>query len=78
MLATSGDEARYTMVSAPFSGEIAKILATRTACERNPPLPSPKRVATKPGCKQLAVTPCPAQRRASSRVKRILQSFDRP
>src|SRR5437660_9984417 len=39
---------------------------------------SPKRVAAKPGCRQLAVTPVPCRRRASSRVKRMLQSLERP
>ena len=44
----------------------------------SPPLISPNRVATKPGCRQLAVTPALAVRRASARVNRMLQSFDRP
>jgi coenzyme F420-reducing hydrogenase beta subunit len=66
------------IVSAPFSGEIAKSLASPTKREITPPLWSPKRVATKPGCRQLAVTPVPCRRRASSRVKRMLQSLERP
>jgi hypothetical protein len=32
----------------------------------------------KPGCRQFAVTPVPRRRRASSRVKRMLQSLERP
>src|SRR3984893_12454550 len=56
------------IVSAPFSGGIAKSLASPTKREITPPLWSPKRVATKPGCRQLAVTPVPCRRRARSRV----------
>src|SRR5580693_6861763 len=51
------------IVSAPFSGEIAKSLASPTKREITPPLWSPKRVATKPGCRQLAVTAVPRRRR---------------
>ena len=36
-----------------------------------------ERVATKPGCRQLAVTPVPSRRRASSRVNKMLQSLER-
>ena len=43
-----------------------------TAGRSSPPASSPKREATKPGCRQLAVTPVPASRRASSRVNRML------
>ena len=57
------------IVSAPFSGGIAKSLASPTKREITPPLSSPKRVATKPGCKQLAVTPVLWSRRASSTEK---------
>ena len=65
------------MVLAPSSGEIAPIgLATLTTVDSTPPDWSPKRVATKPGCSALAVTPVPAMRRASSRVNRMLQSLD--
>src|SRR5674476_1294060 len=55
-----------------------KNLASQTKREIKPPLWSPKRVATKPGCRQFAVTPVPCRRRASSRVNRMLHSFDRP
>ena len=57
------------MVSAPFSAEIANTrLDVRTTHEKSPPLVSAQRVATNPGWKLLAVTPVPAERRASSRV----------
>ena len=36
----------------------------------------PKRLATMPGCRLLAVTPLPDRRRASSLVKRIFASLD--
>ena len=48
------------IVSAPFSGGIAKSLASPTKREITPPLWSPKRVATKPGCRQLAARPMQA------------------
>src|ERR1700731_12326 len=48
------------IVSAPLSGEIAKSLASPTKREITPPLWSPKRVATKPGCRQLAARPMQA------------------
>ena len=35
-------------------------------------------LATKPGCRQFAVIPVPCSRLASSRVKRMLQSLERP
>src|SRR5216684_1343374 len=59
-------------------GEIAKSLATPRPRRKKPRLLLPKRLATKPGCRQLAVTPVAARRRASSRVNRILASLERP
>src|ERR1700732_131200 len=59
------------MVSAPFAGEIAKSLARPTKREIKPPLSSPKRVATNPGCRQFTVTPVPCRRRASSREENV-------
>jgi hypothetical protein len=52
-------------------------LASVTIKLVGPPAESPKRDATKPGWRQFALTPVPARRRASSRVKRILASFER-
>src|SRR5664280_1755037 len=77
---TSGDDARYTDVRAPCSGVRMNGLITFTPKARNP-VASPSRaypVATVPGCRQLAVTPVPTSLRASSSVKRMLASFDRP
>ena len=37
----------------------------------------PRAVRTKPGCRQLAVTPVPARRLASSAVNKIFSSFDK-
>jgi hypothetical protein len=39
--ATAGEEARYTIVSAPISGDIAKSLASHAKLEIEPPLSSP-------------------------------------
>ena len=77
--ATWGDDARYTIVSAPFSGEIAPSFreAHQPLADRAAGGQSPNRVATNPGCRELAVTPVPAKRLASARVNRMLQSFDR-
>jgi hypothetical protein len=44
---TAAEEARQMIVSAPFSGGIAKSLASPTKVEITPPLSSPKRVAPK-------------------------------
>ena len=42
-----------------------------------PPVSSPKRVLTNPGCRLFVVTPVPASRRASTRVNKILHNFER-
>ena len=65
------------IVSAPPAGEIAKRLMNGNSRAVQPPASSPKRDATMPGCRQLAVTLVPARRLASSRVKRMLASFER-
>jgi len=65
-----------TFVRAPFSGEMAISLARSINGASSPPAWLPKRLATNPGCRQLAVTPEPAHRRASSRVNRTLHSFE--
>ena len=65
------------IVSAPVAGDIAKSLASLVTNARRPPLSLPKRVATKPGWRQFAVTSVPRNRRASSRVNKMLQSFER-
>jgi len=66
------------MVLAPSSGVSANFLAVLTTNDPKPPLASPKRVATNPGCRQFAVTPLPSRRRASSRVNRMFISLERP
>jgi hypothetical protein len=51
----------------------AKSLASHAKRQITPPLSSPMRVATKPGWRQLAVTPVLCNLPASSRVKRMLR-----
>src|SRR5215831_17093057 len=63
------------MVLAPRSGLAAKSIERRTMAPKIAPSLWPRPVATKPGCRQFAVTPVPVRRRASSRVNRMLASL---
>ena len=59
-------------------GKIANsCLVIRVPMPTSPGLLSPNRLLTNPGCRQLAVTPVPESRRASSRVNRMLHSLER-
>src|SRR5262249_18761056 len=50
------------MVLAPCFGLPAKTMDRRTMAAKIPPSLCPRPVATKPGCRQFAVTPVPATR----------------
>ena len=80
MPASSGAEATYTWVRAPCSGDSANGFSKGNNSAPNRPVsPSrPKLLATNPGCTALAVTPVSSQRRASSRVNRMLASLVLP
>src|SRR4029078_5660162 len=75
---TSGDVASYTSVCAPRSGVRAKTWPSLMNFPRKPGLFCPNPLRTKPGCIALALTRVPSSRRASSRVKRMFISFERP
>jgi hypothetical protein len=60
-----------------FSGGYREELSEPSEARDQTPLSSAKRVATKPGCRQFAVTLVPCRLRASSRVNKMLQSFER-
>jgi hypothetical protein len=66
------------MVFAPRSGLLAKTIERCTMAAKMPPSLWPKRVATKPGCRQFAVTPVPARRCASSRVNKYFGELGAP
>ena len=58
---TSGEDAKYTEVCAPFSGLFMRGLNVLTVNPKIPETPLPKLVLTPaPGCRQLAVTPVPS------------------
>ena len=80
MPATSGDEARWIEVSAPCFGDSRNGCITAHPTPITPPRSplEPKSERTTPGCRQLAVTPVPSSRRASSRVNSTLASLERP
>ena len=79
MADTSGDEQRYTGVSAPFSLVLAKGLAK---LKRRFPIMDlfwvPNEVDTNPGWRQFTVTPLLLMRFDNFLVNKILASLDYP
>src|SRR5882762_3836321 len=75
--ATSGLEARYTILRAPSSGDTMNIFAMASTGRTHSGAAFQMPVATAPGCNAFTVTPLPESRRASSRVKSTLASLDR-
>jgi hypothetical protein len=64
---TSGEDAKYMEVSAPFSGLFMRGVNALTVNPKTPETPLPKLVRIPaPGCRQLALTPVPSSLLASS------------
>src|SRR5438552_18804852 len=77
-LFASGEEARYTIVSAPFSGLVMNNFGRAIMNPTGPRGLLQMLVTTVPGCTALTVTPVPWSFLASSSVNRTRASLDCP